>query len=433
LLFRYGASGSGNIEKKAHIYTREEHGIDLRLVDPDAVWIIRRLRGARFHAYIVGGAVRDLIAGRVPKDFDVATDAHPMQIRRLFRSARVIGRRFRLVHVYCSREKYIEVSTFRSRVAPATAGELGNPDANNFFGTIEEDAQRRDFTINALYYCPVDEQLLDYVDALPDLRQRRLRTLDRADASFAEDPVRMIRAVKYAALLDFPFPLPLGMLVRRMRESILSCSRERVTEEVHKILASGSSFAVLELANKLRLFEVIFPAHAEQLRSRRLRLPDSPLGERLRALDQATSEGTPLPRGEMFGFLFLDLALENKDLLQGPEPELALQQFIRTASAPLFPSKKDLAQAVELVLHTARPHEKRHAGRRPSRGQAHGQPQGRQAHGQQAPAQQSHGQVPAHAPGTEGGPGAAGRKRRRRRGRRRGARGGGGQARGPTN
>ncbi len=89
MLFRYGASGSGTIEKKAHIYTREEHGIDLRRVDPDAVWIVRRLRGARFQAYIVGGAVRDLLAGRTPKDFDVATDAHPMQVRRLFRSARV--------------------------------------------------------------------------------------------------------------------------------------------------------------------------------------------------------------------------------------------------------------------------------------------------------------------------------------------------------
>ena len=402
MLFRYGASGSGTIEKKAHIYTREEHGIDLRLVDPDAVWIVRHLRAAHFHAYIVGGAVRDLIAGRTPKDFDVATDAHPMQIRRLFRSARVIGRRFRLVHVYCSREKYIEVSTFRSRVAPATASEPEHPDSNNFFGTIEEDAQRRDFTINALYYCPVDQQLLDYVGALPDLRQKRLRTLDRADSSFAEDPVRMIRAVKYAALLAFPFPLPLGILVRRMRESILECSRERVTEEVHKILASGSSLAVLDLAHKLRLFEVIFPAHAELLRVRRLHLADSPLGKRLQELDRATSEGTPLARTEMFGFLFQDLALEQKDLLQSPEPELLIQQFIRTASAPLFPSKRDLAQAAETVLRTARPHERHRGGRRHGHGAA--------ASGQAEPAP------------------TGGRRRRRRGGRRRGRRGGGAAA-----
>jgi len=412
LLFRYGASGSGTIEKKAHIYTREEHGIDLRLVDPDAVWIVRRLRGARFRAYIVGGAVRDLIAGRVPKDFDIATDAHPMQIRRLFRSARVIGRRFRLVHVYCSREKYIEVSTFRSKVAPATAGDHVLPDGNNFFGTIEEDAQRRDFTINALYYCPIDQQLFDYVDALPDLRQRRLRTLGRAETSFAEDPVRMIRAVKYAALLDFPFPLPLAGLVRRLRESILTCSRERVTEEVYKILASGASLAFLELAGKLRVFEVMFPAHAERLRVQRAHLADSPFGARLKELDQKTAEGTPLPRGEMFGFLFLDLALEKKDLLESPEPELFLLQLIRTISAPLFPSKKDLAQAAETVLKAAHPHYRRKGGR------------SHVGHGPGGRGQAGHGPE-GHAPGEQA---AAGSRRRRRRGRRRGRRAGQGGA-----
>ena len=377
-------------------------------MDPDAVWIIRRLRGARFHAYIVGGAVRDFIAGRVPKDFDVATDAHPMQIRRLFRSARVIGRRFRLVHVYCSREKYIEVSTFRSKVAPATAGDHLHPDANNFFGTIEEDAQRWDFTINALYYCPVDQQLLDYVGALPDLRQRRLRTLGRAETSFAEDPVRMIRAVKYAALLDFPFPLPLAVLVRRLRQSILTCSRERVTEEVHKILASGASLAILELASKLRLFEVMFPAHTEQMRVQRARLADSPFGARLKELDRRTAQGAPLPRGEMFGFLFLDLALEKKDLLESPEPEFLLQQFIRAVSAPLFPSKKDLAQAAETVLKAAHPHYRRKGGR--SHG---GHSPGGQGQGGRGP----EGHEPGEQPST-------GTRKRRRRGRRRGRRAG---------
>ncbi len=375
-------------------------------MDPDAIWIVRRLRGARFHAYIVGGAVRDLLAGRVPKDFDVATDAHPMQIRRLFRSARVIGRRFRLVHVYCSREKYIEVSTFRSRVAPATTGQLESADSNNFFGTIEEDAQRRDFTINALYYCPIDQQVIDYVDAMPDLRQRRLRTLDRADASFAEDPVRMIRAVKYAALLDFPFPLSLGILVRRMRESILTCSRERVTEEVHKILASGSSLAVLDLANKLRLFEVMFPSHADRLRASRAKLADTPFGARLRDLDRATAEGTPLPRADMFGFLFLDLALEKKELLESDEPELGVQQFIRTASAPLFPSKKDLAQAAQMILRTARPHYRQRPARR------------HPAH-----------PVSPHGAGEGQRTGTGKRRRRGRRGRRRGH--GGGSPSGP--
>ena len=388
MLFRYGTAGNGNIEKKAHIYTQEEHGIDVRLVDPDALWVIRRLRGVRFHAYIVGGAVRDLLVGRTPKDFDIATDAHPMQIKRLFRSARVIGRRFRLVHVYCAREKYIEVSTFRSRVAAATDEEPPHPDANNFFGTMEEDAERRDFTINALYYCPIDHQLIDYVGAYPDLRHRRLRTLGRAESSFAEDPVRMIRAVKYASLLGFPFPLSLAGLVRRMRESILGCSRERVTEEVYKILTSGAAAEILELAHRLRLFEIIFPAHALRLRGSRGRLADSSLGVRLKELDANCAAGTTLERGDMFGFLFSDLALERTDLLDDPDPDLLIQRFVREASAPLFPSKKDLASAAESILKTVHPHRKPHA----PRGAVHLHPQ----------------------------PGTAKVKRRRRRGRGRG-------------
>ncbi len=356
MLFRYGTTGNGNIEKKAHIYTEAEHGIDVRQVDPDALWVVRRLRGARFHAYIVGGAVRDLLVGRTPKDFDVATDAHPQQIKRLFRSARVIGRRFRLVHVYCSREKYIEVSTFRSRSAIGVADERSlHADGVNLFGTMEEDAARRDFTINALYYCPVDRQLIDYVDGLPDLRQRRLRTLVRAESSFAEDPVRMIRAMKYACLLGFPFPLALAGLVRRMRESVLSCSRERVTEEVFKILTSGSAAGIVELSHRLRLFEIVFPAHARNLHESRTKLSDSKLGARLRELDARAAEGILLDRNEMFGFLFSDLAMERTDIIQGEEPHFLLEQYIRAASAPLFPSKKDLAVAAETLLKTARP------------------------------------------------------------------------------
>jgi poly(A) polymerase len=355
LLFRYGAAENGNIEKKAHIYTQEEHGIDPRLVDDDALWVIKQLRAARFHAYVVGGAVRDLLVGRAPKDFDVATDAHPLQIKRLFRSARVIGRRFRLVHVYCAREKYIEVSTFRSRVAAATEVALSHPDANNYYGTMEEDAERRDFTINALYYCPIERHLIDYVGAYPDLKQRRLKTLVKAETSFEEDPVRMIRAVKYASLLGFPFPLSLAGLVRRMRESILSCSRERVTEEVFKILTSGGAAEIFELSHRLRLFEIIFPFHARRLRESRLRLSDSALGARLKELDTRAAAGEILDRSEMFGFLFSDLAMERKDIVEDPEPDLPLQQFIRTASEPLFPSKKDLAVAAQSILNAAHP------------------------------------------------------------------------------
>lgn len=239
MLFRYGKTSNGTIEKKAHIYTPDEHGIDPRLVGADAVRVIRGLRKEGFQAYVVGGAVRDLLVGRTPNDFDIATNAHPQQIKRIFRSARIIGRRFRLVHVYSGRDTYIEVSTFRSHSPVAEDGMPLPEDANNHFGTMEEDSQRRDFTVNALYYCPIDGQLIDYVGGYEDIRQKRLRTLAKAEASFVEDPVRMIRAVKYASLLDFPIPLPMAGLIRRLRESLLTCSRERVTEEVFRSSPRG--------------------------------------------------------------------------------------------------------------------------------------------------------------------------------------------------
>lgn len=356
MLFRYGATENGNIEKKAHIYTQEEHGIDASLLDPDAAWVVRRLRKEGYHAYVVGGAVRDLIVGRVPNDFDVATDAHPQQIRRHFRSARIIGRRFRLVHVYCGREKYIEVTTFRSRSAAGAAGAESFEDGNNLFGTMEEDAERRDFTINALYFNPIDKLVIDYVGGVTDIRQRRLKTLVAAETSFAEDPVRMIRAVKYASLVGFPVPAPMAGLIRRMRASILDCSRERVTEEVFKILTSGAAYDILELAQKLRLFEVIFPALEESLRGSRKKFAEHPFGLRLRGLDERTAQGKALDRNAMFGFLYRDLVLERADLLEGDDPEYPLQQYIRTASEPLFPSKKDLAIACEALLREGRPH-----------------------------------------------------------------------------
>jgi poly(A) polymerase len=404
LLFRYGTTHRGTIERKAQIYTQEEHGIDVRLVDADAVWIVRRLRKEGFHAYIVGGAVRDLMTGRTPNDFDIATDARPQQIKRLFRSARVIGRRFRIVHIYMSREKYIEVTTFRSRSALGTAEHLDHPDMNNLFGTIDEDAERRDFTINALYYCPVDRQVIDYVGGYRDLKQKKLRTLGKADASFAEDPVRMIRAVKYASLLGFTLPLGMASLIRRMAGSLLDCSRERVTEEVYKILTSGGAEAMLDLAYRLRMFDVVFPILARGMRESRARFSDTPLGRRLHELDAATAQGRSLDRNEMFGFLFHDIVVAHRELLEAEDPSLAIQQHIRSVSEPLFPSKKDLITGAESLLRELQPHHR-----------------ARPAAGPHAPRRAE------HAPGAD----QAGKRKRRRRGGR-GRRRPGGPGAGPA-
>jgi poly(A) polymerase len=345
LLLRYGTSPDGEIVKKAHLYVRDEHGIDPRLIDPDAVWIIKQLRREGFHAYIVGGAVRDLILGRTPNDFDVATDAFPQRIRRIFRSARIIGRRFRIVHVYFGREKFVEVTTFRSNKTT---------DSTNLFGTMEEDAQRRDFTINALYYSPVEQQVVDYVGGFTDIAQKRLKTLISAEESFAEDPVRMIRAVKYASLTGFPVSLGMAGLIKRMREAILQCSRERVTEEIYKILTSGAGADILELSYRLRLFDVIFPTLSEQARTERVKFVDTPLYRMARELDAETREGRELPREQMFAFLFRDLVRKNVGLFREADPASMIQQYIRSSSYPLFPSKKDVAIAAETFVREYR-------------------------------------------------------------------------------
>jgi poly(A) polymerase len=341
LLLRYGESRNGLMEKKAHIYLQKEHGIQPSGVDADALWVIKRIRSSGYAAYIVGGAVRDLLLDRTPKDFDIATDAPPQRLRRIFRTARMIGRRFRIVHVYMTRDKYIEVTTFRSDQGA---------DADNLFGTIEEDARRRDFTINALYYCPVDQQILDYVGGYPDVRHRKLRTLVPAEVSFLEDPVRMIRAVKYASLAGFPLPFAMAGLIKKLREELLKCSRERVTEEVYKILVSGSSSAVLSLAYRLRMFEVLFPELARSIIDGRQKLAETPLWIRLEELDRATADGRPLPRDQMFGFLFRDLVSARPELANDPDPAFLAQQYIRTIAEPLFPSKRDLAVASRMIL-----------------------------------------------------------------------------------
>jgi poly(A) polymerase len=266
------------------------------------------------------------------------------------------------------------------------------PELNNQFGTMEEDAERRDFTINALYYCPVDRQVIDYVGGFGDVRHKRLRTLVPAEASFAEDPVRMIRALKYASLLGFPVPHPMTALIRRVRESLLTCSRERVTEEVFKILTSGNARSIFELSLHLRLFETMFPALAERLRTSRQRFGDSDFCARITALDERASAGQMLDRNEMFGFLFRELVMEHKEIMEGDDPGFLVQQFLRDVSAPLFPSKKDLMTAADMLVGESRPRHRPHAGPAP------------------------HGERP-RAPGDQP------RRRRRRGGRRRGGKG----------
>ena len=249
MLIRYGTSPSGKRVAIARIYTKKDHGIDKSLMDKDAVKITKRLTDSGFDAYIVGGAVRDLILNKKPKDFDISTNALPGKIKKLFWNARIIGRRFRLVHMYYP-NKIIEVSTFRS--------ESENND-NNVYGQIEDDVKRRDFTINALYYDPEKEYVIDFIDGWKDLQHRKIRSLIPLSTTFIEDPVRMIRAIKYSGTTGSTISFMLGKSIKKYSTELKRCSPSRMTEEVIKILATGYSAPIFKTLLKYNLLRFMLP------------------------------------------------------------------------------------------------------------------------------------------------------------------------------
>lgn len=250
MLYRYGSDSKGNLVKKACVYTKDEHLISLSNIDPDALQIISRLRDVGCTSYVVGGAVRDLIVGNKPKDFDIVTDATPSKIKRVFRNSRIIGRRFRLVHVVFG-NKIFEVSTFRSNAE----GSVGNE-----FGTIEQDVLRRDFTINALYYDPLQEQVIDYVGGMKDIKKHILRPVISIDTIFVEDPVRMLRAIKYSATTHAKMSYQLRRKIRNSADLLSQVSPSRLTEELLKILNSSFAYEIVREALETDLYIYLQPS-----------------------------------------------------------------------------------------------------------------------------------------------------------------------------
>jgi poly(A) polymerase len=238
------------------ILTRPEHTVSRKNIDPDALQVLYRLKKRGCYAYLVGGGVRDLLLARTPKDFDVATNAHPQEIKRLFRNCFVVGRRFRLCHVHFGR-KIVEVSTFRRQAAPEEGDTLIRRD--NTFGTPEEDAFRRDFTVNALFYDVATFSIIDYVGGLDDLKARLIRTIGDPEVRFREDPVRMIRAVALAARLGFAIDRASLEAIRALRGEIHRSSPARILEEVYKILRQGASRETFRLLHEVGLLAHLFP------------------------------------------------------------------------------------------------------------------------------------------------------------------------------
>jgi len=237
------------------------------LIDPDAEKVVRRLSRHGHRAYLVGGCVRDLLLGRTPKDFDVATSATPKEIKQLFRNCRIIGRRFRLAHIFFG-GKIIETSTFRANPREGEDGSTGELliRRDNVFGTATEDARRRDFRINGLFYDVEAEDVIDHVEGLADLEARVISTIGDPDIRFQEDPVRMMRAIKFAARLGFEIEPATYKAIARHRETIRKCAAPRVLEELYRLLRGGAARRSIELLVETGIAEMLSATLAKMYR-----------------------------------------------------------------------------------------------------------------------------------------------------------------------
>jgi poly(A) polymerase len=317
------------------------HPISSSLLDSDAVAIIHRLSRHGHRAYLVGGCVRDLLLGRKPKDFDVGTTARPRQVKRLFRNCRIIGRRFRLAHVYFG-DKIIEVSTFRrGAIEPA---ESNREDIlvldENVFGTPEEDAFRRDFTVNGLFYDVEASNILDHVEGTSDIERRIIRTIGDPEVRLREDPVRILRALKFAARLDLQIePVTLAAIVKH-RDEIHKSAKPRVLEEVLRLFRGGAAARSFELLRSTRVLEVVLPdVHATIERQ-----PEGfeILQKYLAALDHLVQRGHDIPAPVAFATLVLPFV----DLF-GPATSPDRQDWVRAIES-LQAAATALAQRVGL-------------------------------------------------------------------------------------
>lgn len=248
------------------ITARPDHCISRQQISDAALKVLYGLKDAGYLAYLAGGGVRDLLLGRNPKDFDVATNATPEEVKKVFRNCRLIGRRFRLAHVYFHNE-IIEVSTFRAlSPEPQDCDENCHRIADNglvlrdnVFGSPEEDALRRDFTVNALFYNIADFSIIDYVSGRQDIEARVLRVIGDPDRRFTEDPVRILRAIRFAAALGFAIEPSARESIHRHTARLEGCSSSRLYEEIQKLLSCGKAERVFGLCCELDVFEHLFP------------------------------------------------------------------------------------------------------------------------------------------------------------------------------
>jgi len=452
-------------------------------LDADAVRVIARLRHVGHQAYFVGGCVRDLLLGKTPKDFDVATSAHPGEVRATFRNCRLIGRRFRLAHVYFRGGKVIEVATFRKNPTDV-AGDVAADDADllitrdNVFGTAEEDARRRDFTVNGLFYDVFAGEVIDYVGGRADLEAHRIATIGDPEIRMQEDPVRALRAIRFASRLGFTIEPETFAAMRRHGPELARCAPPRLLEETFKILRCGASTRAFELLRTSGALPVLLPALATFYD----RAPED--GRRrflahLQALDALVRDGGDPSEAVLLGALLLHLPAGETGG-QADERDAFLAELVATARLPRRIAERtrlalssqrtfrgqrrrkrgitsqayftDALQLLEITVaatgegmdllerwRAAEPHAHHERGHDDERSSGHERPHGGRPATQEIAVERHDGRSPG-APAAEPGTGAAagapdsegeGRRRRRRRGGRRRRRRGGGAGTGP--
>ncbi|MEP4741760.1 MAG: polynucleotide adenylyltransferase PcnB [Saccharospirillum sp.] len=287
---------------------RDEHRVSRKDINHTALKVLYRLQNAGYEGYLVGGCVRDLQLGLKPKDFDVATDATPEQVRKLFSNSRLIGRRFRIVHVTFGRE-IIEVTTFRGRTDDNNDNHLQKQSdeglllRDNVYGSLEEDAERRDFTVNALYYTPKDFTLKAYGSGMNDLENKVLRIIGDPETRYREDPVRMMRAVRFAAKLGFSIEPRTGDLIPELAPLLSNVAAARLFDEVIKMLMSGHGLATWRLMREYNLVEPLLPATHAALKASSDGYYDAFIEQALVNTDDRINRGKPVTPAFLYAAL----------------------------------------------------------------------------------------------------------------------------------
>ena len=357
------------IKSKPIVAPASRYGVAAASVSSAAMQVIERLQEKGYQAFVVGGAVRDLLLGFRPKDFDIATNATPEEIKPLFRRAFIIGRRFRLVHVLIGAET-IEVSTFRASrdVSEAEADEHGRILSDNVYGNQADDAARRDFTINALYYDPVSEEIWDYLGSLKDIQARRLRLIGDPETRFREDPVRMLRAVRLSAKLDLAIAPKTRGPIKKLAPLLSNVPPSRLFDEMLKLLLSGYAVATLAALRREGLHHGMLPLLDVIL--------EQPLGQRFIELaladtDQRVRESKPVSPSFLFATLLWHEVLQawegRKAKGEKPIPALhaAMDEVLDRQSEQLAIPKRFVGVMKEIWV--LQPRFEQRSGQRPFR------------------------------------------------------------------